>query len=205
MNMRNQPVENSLNEQQFSELLDFFKTLADANRLKIVGLLAQEPLSVEQMANMLNLHSSTVSHHLSRLSKAGLVTARAEGYYNIYQLETKHLENMAKSLLARETLPAVASDVDLNAYDRKVLKTYLTPDGRLKKFPSQQKKLEVILRHVVQAFEPGVRYSEKQVNEILERFNEDTAGLRRNLVDFRLMERQGGGGEYWRTGTTSVE
>jgi predicted transcriptional regulator len=200
MDARDELGKQKYSEQQFSELLTFFKTLADANRLKIAGLLAQEPLSVEQIANMLNLHSSTVSHHLSRLSKAGLVTARAEGYYNVYQLETKHLESMAKSLLARDTLPAVAADVDIDAYDRKVLNTYLTSDGRLREFPSQQKKLEVILRHVVQAFEPGVRYSEKQVNQTLERFNEDTAGLRRNLVDFGLMERQGGGGEYWRIG-----
>jgi hypothetical protein len=50
----------------------------------------------------------------------------------------------------------------------------------------------------VQVFEPGARYPEKQVNEILSRFNEDTARLRRNLVDFKLMARQGGGGEYWR-------
>jgi hypothetical protein len=68
----------------------------------------------------------------------------------------------------------------------------------LKSFPTQQKKLEVILRHVVKAFEPDTRYSEKQVNEILARFNEDTARLRRNLVDFGLMDRQGGGGDYWR-------
>jgi DNA-binding transcriptional ArsR family regulator len=186
-------------ERQFSELLNFFKTLADANRLKIVGLLAREPLSVEQMAEMLKLHSSTVSHHLARLSKAGMVTARAEGYYNIYQLETNYLEEMAKRLLASDTLPAVASDVDVDAYDRKVLNNYLTPDGRLKSFPTQQKKLEAILRYIVEIFEPGVRYSEKQVNQMLARFNEDTARLRRSLVEFRLMERQGGGGEYWRT------
>lgn len=181
-----------------NELLDFFKTLADANRLKIIGLLAQSPLSVEQIASRLQLHSSTVSHHLSRLTKAGLVSARPESYYSIYQLETKQLEEMAQRMLARETLPAVAADVDVDAYDRKVLTAYLSVDGHLIDFPSQQKKLEVILRHVVQVFEPGQRYTEKQVNEMLLRFNKDTGRLRRNLVDFGLMKRQGGGGEYWR-------
>ena len=44
-------------------LLNFFKALSDANRLKIVGLLAQEDLSVEQIAEMLGIGSSTVSHH----------------------------------------------------------------------------------------------------------------------------------------------
>jgi len=69
-----------------NELLSFFKALSDANRLKIVGLLARESLSVEQIAEMLSLRPSTVSHHLSILGEAGLVSARAESYYNIYQL-----------------------------------------------------------------------------------------------------------------------
>ncbi|HEY5574243.1 MAG TPA: metalloregulator ArsR/SmtB family transcription factor, partial [Anaerolineales bacterium] len=95
------------NENATQELLDFFKALADANRLKIAGLLAQEALTVEQLAEMLELHPSTVSHHLSRLTRAGLVSARADGYYSVYSFETKTLENMARRLLERETLPAV--------------------------------------------------------------------------------------------------
>jgi hypothetical protein len=84
------------------------------------------------------------------------------------------------------------------AYERKVLRAYLDPEGRLRRFPARQKKLRVILRHVAEAFEPGRRYTEREVKEILLRFNEDTARLRRDLVDFRLMGREGGGGDYWR-------
>lgn len=180
------------------ELLAFFKALADANRLKIIGLLSQQEFTVEQLAEMLNLSSSTVSHHLAKLTKAGLVSARAESYYNVYKLETRTLEDMARRLLAKETLPAVASDVDLNAYDRKVLNNYSLPDGRLKAIPLQQKKLLAVLRYVVREFEPNVRYSEKQVNQVLARFHEDYARLRRELVEFRFMDRKGGGGDYWR-------
>jgi hypothetical protein len=105
---------------------------------------------------------------------------------------------MARCLLVDETLPSVAADVDLDAYDRKVLHAYLTRDGRLRAFPVQQKKEEAILRYVVRTFELGKRYSEKQVNRALSRFSDDTARLRRNLIEFGLMKRQGGGGEYWR-------
>ncbi|MGQ0569257.1 MAG: DUF2087 domain-containing protein [Armatimonadota bacterium] len=181
-----------------AELLAFFKALADANRLKIIGLLAQQARSVERLAEALGVTAATVSHHLSRLSDVGLVSARAEGYYSIYGLETKALEAAARRLLARETLPGVAPGVDLDAYDRKVLQTYLSPDGRLTAFPVQRKKLEAILRYVVRAFEPERRYGEKQVNKILSQFNDDTARLRRGLVDHGLMDRQGGGGVYWR-------
>jgi predicted transcriptional regulator len=185
-------------QSQFNELLNFFKTLADANRLKIIGLLAQQPFSVEQLAEMLDLHSSTVSHHLAKLSKTKLVSARTESYYSVYQLEEKNLESMARRLLSQDTLPAVASEADINAYDRKVLNTYLKPDGRVKQFPKQLKKLQVILRHIIQSFEIGVRYSEKEVNQILNNFSEDSAFLRRHLVDYGYMKREGGGGEYWR-------
>jgi len=185
------------NSAQFNELLAFFKALSDANRLKILGLLAQGSYSVEEIAAMLALRPSTVSHHLSRLAEVGLVSARAESYYNLYQLQTDALETMAKRLLAEETLPAVAANVDMAAYDRRVIDNYSLPDGRLKQIPSKRRKFEVILRYVVRAFEPGKRYSEKQVNELLSQYNEDTAVLRRGLIDYQMMAREPGGASYW--------
>ncbi|HLE90839.1 MAG TPA: metalloregulator ArsR/SmtB family transcription factor, partial [Anaerolineales bacterium] len=68
------------------EFVSFFKALADPSRLKIVGLLAQQPYSVEELAALVGLKPSTVSHHLAKLSKVGLVHARTESYYNVYQL-----------------------------------------------------------------------------------------------------------------------
>ena len=178
-----------------SGLLDFFKAMADANRLKIIGLLAQESFTVEQLAAVLKLRPSTISHHLSRLSKVGLVSARAEGYYNLYQLETMMLEKMARRLLSKKTLPAIVADVDLKAYDRKVLADFSTPDGRLKTIPARRKKLMIVLRHIVKDFKPGIRYPEMQVNQILAEYHHDTATLRRELVGFGLLERERG--EYW--------
>ncbi len=179
------------------ELLEFFKALADANRLKIVGLLSQKGFTVEQLAAMLELRPSTVSHHLSRLARASLVSARAEGYYSVYELEIDALENMARRLLSREELPAAAADIDLDAFDRKVVADFSFPDGRLKTIPAQHKKLLVILRHIVLDFKLGTRYSEKKVNTILARYHEDTASLRRELVGAKLLVREAG--KYWRT------
>jgi predicted transcriptional regulator len=180
------------------ELLLFFKALADANRLKIVGLLAQQPYSVEELAALLDLKPSTVSHHLAKLTEAGLVSARADSYYNIYELDEKALENKAHNLFSQKNLTASIADVDVDAYDRKVITDYSRKDGSLETIPTQRKKLDAILRYVVKAFETGKRYSEKKVNEILGRFHEDTASLRRELVGSGLMKREGGGGDYWR-------
>lgn len=185
-------------DERNQQLLEFFKALADANRLKIVGLLAKEPHTVEQLAALLGVDSSTVSHHLKRLTLVGLVEARAKGYYSEYSLCTDVLQETAKNLLGREALPRLAESVELDAYDRKVLQTYLDDRGRIHSFPAQQKKYLVLVRHVLQAFEPNRRYSEKQVNEVLRSYNKDTARLRRSLVDHGLMKREGGGGAYWR-------
>jgi hypothetical protein len=88
--------------------------------------------------------------------------------------------------------------VDLDAYDRKVIEDYSLPDGRLKTIPAQRKKLEAVLRHVAKGFEMNVLYSEKQVNEMLSRFHDDVATLRRELVGYGFMDREDGGGVYWR-------
>lgn len=180
------------------ELVTFFKALADSNRLKIVGLLAEKSYSVEELAALLKLKPSTVSHHLARLAQAELVTFRAESYYSVYQLDKKVLEEKSQRLFSQNELSTVVAGVDADAYDNKVIKDYARRDGSLKIIPSQRKKLEAILRYVVQAFDVGKRYSEKRVNEILLQYHEDTATLRRELVGYGLMKREGGGGEYWR-------
>jgi len=180
------------------ELVTFFKALADANRLRIVGLLAEKSYSVEELAALLELKPSTVSHHLARLTKAGLVRMHSESYYSVYQLDQKVLEEKSRSIFSQEELSTVAAEVDVDAYDSKVVRDFTRRDGSLKTIPSQRKKLDAVLRHVVKSFDMGKRYSEKRVNEILLRYHEDTATLRRELVGAGLMKREGGGGEYWR-------
>ena len=188
-------------QEQINTLLNFFKALADENRLKIVGLLAQKPSSVEALADALGLSASTTSHHLARLSKSGLVSARADGHYYIYSLNTDALRGMSQHLLQEENLPALsqgAVNTGDDLFESKVMKAFIDSEGRITAFPAQEKKFLVLLRYVFKAFEPGQRYPEKEVNEILKRYNEDTASLRRGLVEYKLMQREGGGGAYWR-------
>jgi biotin operon repressor len=181
---------------QMDKLVEFFKALADESRLKIIGLLAQQPRSVDELAALLELSGPTVSHHLSHLQHVGLVEARAQQYYSIYSLRTETLHSMAKEILATDTLTkTVTEDVDQDAYTRKVMSIYIV-NGKLKQIPTQVKKLEVILHWLVKSFEPGKQYPEKQVNEILKLQNEDFATLRRELVNFHLLDRKNN--VYWR-------
>jgi hypothetical protein len=54
-------------------------------------------------------------------------------------------------------------------------------------------------RFEARVFAAFVRYPEATVNEILRRYHEDVATLRRSLIDEELMQRNAG--LYWRTGT----
>lgn len=83
-----------------------------------------------------------------------------------------------------------------------VLRAFMTEDGRLRSIPAAHGKRLVILDVIAQDFEPGQRYTEKQVNLILGKRHADTAALRRYLVDDGFLEREGGAGRYWRAGGT---
>lgn len=188
-------MDNDTNQQ----LLEFFRALAEPNRLKIIGFLAQEEHSVDQLSTLLGLSVSTTSHHLQTLAHAGLVTATPRGHYFYYSLNTNNLRIMAQQILQAERLQNLAVDAEnMPDFDRKVLKAFTDSEGKIRNFPVQEKKYLVLMNYVLQAFEPGVQYTEKQVNEILLRYNDDTASLRRGLVDYGLMERESGGGKYWR-------
>ena len=176
-----------------SEVMVFFKTLVDADRLRIAGLLGIEPQTVEQIAARLGLRPAQAANHLGRLEQAGLV--KQKGW--VYSLDTDALEVLSRRVLAGRRPRIDPDSLEGDEYDRKVLSDFLLPDGRLRGLPMQNKKLIVILRHVLQVFEPGVHYPEKQVNEMLRQFHEDTASLRRYLVDYRMVQREKG--VYWRS------
>jgi hypothetical protein len=73
-------------------------------------------------------------------------------------------------------------------------------DGRLLSVPRQQSKRRVVLDYLATSFEPGVRYSEKEVNEILRPVYDDYVALRRYLIDEGFLGRDAG--VYWRIGGT---
>ncbi|HET8959605.1 DUF2087 domain-containing protein [Nocardioides sp.] len=84
--------------------------------------------------------------------------------------------------------------------DDRVLRNFLTADGRLHTIPTRHSKLLVVLDHIAQSFEPGRTYPEREVNAIIERFHPDHAALRRYLVENQFLTREDS--VYWRSGGT---
>ncbi len=88
-------------------------------------------------------------------------------------------------------LEAVTRDPRLRAF---------TGHGRIETLPARQARRHLLLDTIAQAFEPGVRYSERQVSLFLGALHADYAALRRCLVDGEFLSRSDG--RYWRTGGT---
>ena len=181
-----------MDETQNELVLNFFRALADIERLKMAGLLSLAPRSAQELAELLKIKLPRVVNHLSMLVHFGLVKQEGTNYL----LDGDAVQAMARQALAGSRPSVKAEDLEGPEYDRKVLAAYLNPDGSLKSFPMQQKKLQAVLRHILPVFQPGVRYAEKQVNELLKKFNPDFASLRRYLVDEGMLARAEG--QYWR-------
>ena len=183
-----------MSDNEFQSLLRFFKALADESRLKIVGILAQEERSVDELAVMLNLKEPTVSHHLAKLKEIGIVSMTPDGNRHRYRLETSALHMLSKEILMEETVASVAASTTEDAWDARVLTTFIDGD-QITAIPRSYKKRMVIVNWLAGKFEPGVRYPEKQVNELIARHHPDYATFRRELIDAHVMEREGG--VYW--------
>ena len=172
-------------------LLAFFKALADESRLRIVGLLAQDERSVQELATLLDLKEPTVSHHLAVLKSQGLVTVRAEGTTRWHRLDVGALEG-----LSRRVLEPTAEAAEAETWDAKVLRSFVDAEGRLTLIPASRRKRGVVLRWLMRDFEPGRRYPEAEVNAVLQAKHWDSATLRRELVGHRMLARESG--VYWR-------
>jgi predicted transcriptional regulator len=184
------------NEAHLQQLVSFFQALADLNRLKIVGILAQQAATVEELVAALGVQQPTVSHHLSKLKALGLVNMLKEGQVHRYYLDEEILHTMARQILSPGSLAEAAPPIARLSFEEKTLRSFFGPDGRLKVIPAQRKKRDVILQHLIQQFEQGRQYKELEVNELLLRFHEDVFTLRREMVVAGLLERENG--VYWR-------
>ena len=188
-------------------LLIMLKVLADESRLTILTLLHEREHAAGELAQRIELTEPTVSHHLTRMREAGLITLRMAGNQRFYTVNERKLADFKRLVGEIEQTPIVeetpAADnswidaLDWSAEDKTVLREH-TANGQIERLPAKQKKVIVILRWLAMLFEPDRMYTEPEVNAILkERYAHDHVSLRRDLVDFGYLRRERGGGKYW--------
>jgi len=80
------PKETALNN-----MADFFSTLSDQTRIRIVSALSISPLCVNDISNILSLNQTTVSHQLRNLRTIGVVKVKRQGKVAFYSLADNNI------------------------------------------------------------------------------------------------------------------
>ncbi|WP_315116812.1 metalloregulator ArsR/SmtB family transcription factor [uncultured Clostridium sp.] len=82
---------NMLDNETFTRLSDLFKVLGDYTRIKIIYALFKKELCVCDIAEVLGMSQSSISHQLRILKSARLVKFRREGKTVFYSLDDEHI------------------------------------------------------------------------------------------------------------------
>jgi hypothetical protein len=170
--------------------------LAEPDRLRAMAAVALGAGTLAEVAERAGLEPRAAGRALSRLVAGGLLDGEAGKGYRV----------RTEALRAAAIPPAAEAEGDEGQGDE-VLRRFVH-NGRLLAMPAAHGKRQVVLDHLARLFEPGRRYPEPEVNELLGRYHPDYAMLRRYLVDDGFLDRadEKAGSRtvkvYWRTGGT---
>ena len=88
-------VKNALmSEKRLTDIADFYKALSDNTRIKIISVLENNELGVSDMAVVLNMTKSAISHQLKYLKDMKIVTNKKIGKEVIYSLTDDHVRQV---------------------------------------------------------------------------------------------------------------
>lgn len=164
--------------------VQLLKIMADETRLRILGLIAEAPRTGKQLAEALQLTPPTISHHMRRLTVAGIVAEEREAQSHVYTLNNQLLRAMS--------IDDSVNHVSAASGDRARVMKHFFRDGKLVSIPAARKQRVIVLQFLLERFDPQRQYQEREVNELLGNYNEDYATLRRELVDYGYLVRDKG-------------
>ena len=172
--------------------------LFDRTRLAVAGALAARSHTTAQLVEATGLDERSVLVAVGDLRSAGLVRAEPDG---VYALDDEALGAAARAASAVEVPMDPVIGYGMTDDEQLVLARFFS--GRvLDEIPTQRAKRLIVLQRLALEFDPGRRYTEFEVNDVLGAFHPDWSALRRGLVDEGLLDRQptAGGNLYWRSG-----
>ncbi len=88
-----------LNDAQFCDLAYFYKIMGDFTRCKIIFVLRQNEMCVCDLANVLSMTKSSVSHQLAKMRASGVVKCRKDGKSVYYSLDDDHVKEIFETTL----------------------------------------------------------------------------------------------------------
>jgi hypothetical protein len=169
---------------------EYLRIAIDPLRLAILGRAAAAPVDPDALAKDLHEDARRVRREVGRLVEAGLLGKDL-------RLDRGELRRIAQALPQAAPADSTLLEGPWTAEEARQLAQFFS-GSRLVALPAVHTKRSLVLERLVQEFEPGLRYSEKEVNSILQVFYPDHTTLRRYLVDEGFLTRAEG--VYWRTG-----
>jgi ArsR family transcriptional regulator, arsenate/arsenite/antimonite-responsive transcriptional repressor len=96
----------SLSDEEAEATATLFRALSDPTRVKIVNLLSRsdEPVCVCEFVPAVELSQPTVSHHLKKLTDAGLLEREERGKWAYYSLSGEAIERLASLVEFQEVV-----------------------------------------------------------------------------------------------------
>lgn len=85
---------NMAEEEKLYDLADLFKVLGDSTRVRILCAIFQDEMCVCDIAALLNMNQSAISHQLRVLKQARLVKNRKDGKTVYYSLDDDHVKSI---------------------------------------------------------------------------------------------------------------
>ena len=82
--------------EQLFRLAELFKALGDSTRIRILDVLTEGELCVQDIADSLGMTQSAISHQLRILKQAALVKCRRDGKSILYSLADSHVETIMR-------------------------------------------------------------------------------------------------------------
>ena len=90
----NKALKSKPEREELERLSEVFKLLGDITRTQILWVLDKNEMCVCDIANVLNMTKSSISHQLAILRNAGIVNFRREGKEVYYRLDDFHITNL---------------------------------------------------------------------------------------------------------------
>ncbi|MCU0105520.1 metalloregulator ArsR/SmtB family transcription factor [Acholeplasma vituli] len=82
---------NMIQSDELDSMVELFKVLSDSTRIKILYAISKHEICVNDIAKILNMTQSAVSHQLKNLKQAKLISSRREGQTMYYRLSDDHV------------------------------------------------------------------------------------------------------------------
>lgn len=152
-------------------------------------------MSDTDISKKLGISSSTVRNHRFRLKEKA---KQARVFLSIMELMEERTDEPDRIIDIHRSATMIDERYAITKSEQeKAVKKYFDSEGRLLKFPKKEKERVIILIEIAKYLDNEIKYTEKELNSIIEKKYVDYVLLRRYMIEYGLIDRKADGSSYW--------